>query len=309
MIIIIDSTIKRVLDSGWYILGQEVESFEKEFSKYIGVNFAVGVASGTDALEISLRSMDIGRGDVVFTVSHTAVATVSAIERAGAIPYLVDIDPATYTIDVNKLETAIKLCCTSKFVSQGGRPKAIIPVHLYGHPADMTALMAIANRYNLRVIEDCAQAHGAQFMGKKVGSFGSVAAFSFYPTKNLGAFGDGGMVVTDNFEYYGKLRALRQYGWENRYRSSFSGINSRLDELQAGILRVKLLKSNSIAAGIHYPAPIHLQPAYRDRIPIAADGLEQTESICPRILSLPMYPQMTVDSVNHICETLETWPG
>ncbi len=229
----IDQAIRRVLDSGWYILGQEVAAFEQEFAQYLGVSQAVGVGSGTDALEIALRACGVGVGDAVITVSHTVVATVAAIELVGAMPVLVDIDPTTFTLDPNRLEDTIKQ-------HQGSRIKAIIPVHLYGHPAAMPAIMEMARRHDLYVIEDCAQSHGAAIEGRKTGAWGHLAAFSFYPTKNLGALGDGGAVVTDDQELAQKLRLLREYGWQRRYISDIAGMNTRLDEMQAAILRVKL---------------------------------------------------------------------
>ena len=235
----IDAAVARVLDSGWYILGQEVAAFEEEFAAYIGVRHAIGVASGTDALELALRACGIGPGDAVFTVSHTAVATVAAIEHAGATPVLVDIDPTTFIMEPNHLEDTIKSVMHSQS-SIVRRPSSIVPVHLYGHPADMPAIMDIAKRYELYVIEDCAQSHGAAIAGRKTGTWGHLAAFSFYPTKNLGALGDGGAVVTDDVDLAERVRLLRQYGWRQRYVSELAGANSRLDELQAAILRVKL---------------------------------------------------------------------
>ena len=229
----IDMAIQRVLNSGKYILGEEVEIFEQEFAAYVGISHAIGVASGTDALELALRACGIGAGDLVYTVSHTAVATVAAIELAGAVPVLVDIDPITYTIDLNCLEKALAH-------PPNGKLKAIIPVHLYGQPANMVDILEMAHRYGLYVIEDCAQSHGAILSGHMTGTWGDIAAFSFYPTKNLGALGDGGMVVTDNSELAQRTSALRQYGWKKRYISEIPGFNSRLDELQAAILRVKL---------------------------------------------------------------------
>lgn len=229
----IDKAVQRVLESGWYILGQEVSEFEAEFASYIGVDFSVGVGSGTDALQVAFRACNIGPGDAVITVSHTAVATACAIQLCGAIPILVDIDPVTYTMDLNRLEDTLR--------NHGrGKVKAIVPVHLYGHPVDMDSVMEIARRHDLYVIEDCAQAHGARWRQRKVGSFGSFGAFSFYPTKNLGAFGDGGALVTDDPALADKARLLRQYGWRERYISEINGMNTRLDELQAAILRVKL---------------------------------------------------------------------
>jgi dTDP-4-amino-4,6-dideoxygalactose transaminase len=230
----IDVAIQRVLESGWYILGEEVEAFERDFAIFIGVGHAIGVANGTDALELALRACNIGPGDLVFTVSHTAVATIAAIELVGATPVLVDIDLATYTLDPNCLETALS------HPPSGGNPKAVIPVHLYGQPADLGAILELAHRFGLYVIEDCAQSHGAALAGRMTGAWGDIAAFSFYPTKNLGALGDGGMVVTDDPGLAERTRALQQYGWKQRYISEIPGCNSRLDELQAALLRVKL---------------------------------------------------------------------
>jgi len=235
----IDAAIARILDSGLYILGQEVTNFQREFAAYIGVPYAIGVGSGTDALNIALRACGIGRDHLVITASHTAVATVAAIELCGATPVFVDIDPVTFTIDPNRVEDALRELW-SKQSAINGRPRAIVPVHLYGHPADMESILSIARRYELRVIEDCAQSHGAMYLGRKTGAWGDIAAFSFYPTKNLGALGDGGMVVTDDPELEERARLLREYGWRDRYVSEFPGLNSRLDEVQAAILQVKL---------------------------------------------------------------------
>ena len=229
----IDNAVQAVLDNGQFILGREVSLFETEFARYIGAGWGVGVGTGTDALLVALRACDIGHGDAVLTVSHTAVATVCAIRLSGATPILVDIDPETFTIDLQRVEDILK-------DEKQRRIKAIIPVHLYGHPVDMRRVMDIAGRHDLCVIEDCAQAHGAEFSGQKVGSFGHFGAFSFYPTKNLGAIGDGGALVTSDSDLAEKARMLRQYGWKQRYISETSGMNSRLDELQAAILRVKL---------------------------------------------------------------------
>jgi dTDP-4-amino-4,6-dideoxygalactose transaminase len=225
----IDAAIARVLDKGWYILGDEVRAFENEFAAYVGVRHGVGVGNGTDALHLALAACEIGAGDEVVTVSHTAVATVAAIEMAGATPVLVDIDPVFFTLDPEKLVAAIT-----------PRTKAIIPVHLYGQPADLDRIVDIAGRRNLRVIEDCSQAHGAVYKSARVGSHGDIGCFSFYPTKNLGAIGDGGLLVTDDPSLAERARLLREYGWADRYVSNISGWNSRLDELQAAILRVKL---------------------------------------------------------------------
>ena len=342
----IDAAISMVLDSGWYILGNEVQLFEEEFASYIGVAHGIGVGSGTEALHLALSACGIGRGDEVITVSHTAVATVAAIELAGATPVLVDIDPDFYTIDPEKIKSAIT-----------SRTKAIIPVHIYGHPADMDPIVEIAEKHNLKVIEDCAQAHGAKYKEKRVGSIGNMGCFSFYPTKNLGALGDGGMVVTNNEKLAEKARLLREYGWTERYVSHFAGWNTRLDEIQAAILRVKLkhldednskrmcvaeiyntklsdtdlilpkqrenskhvyhlyvirspkrdeflafLKKEGVCVSIHYPMPVHLQPAYRHLQ--ARDKLPETEKVAKEIISLPLYPELSESEVKFIHESI-----
>ena len=225
----IDAAIARVLTSGRYILGQEVTTFEQEFADYIGVKFGIGVGSGTDALHLALRACGVGAGDEVITVSHTAVATAAAIELSGAKPVFVDIESDTFLMDPNWIEKAMT-----------PRTKAILPVHLYGNVAEIERICDVANRYGLHVIEDCAQSHGARYKERRSGAWGTGAAFSFYPTKNLGALGDGGMVVTNDSELATRVRSLREYGWQQRYVSETAGLNSRLDELQAAVLRVKL---------------------------------------------------------------------
>lgn len=331
----IDAAIARTLESGWYILGEGVKAFEMEFASYIGTKYAIGTGSGTEALHIALKALGIGQGDEVITASHTAVATVAAIELAGAIPVFVDIERDIFTIDTSKIEQVI----TKK-------TKAIIPVHLYGQPATLNPIIEIADKYNLRVIEDCAQAHGATYRGEKVGTFGDIACFSFYPTKNLGAIGDGGAIITNHSELAKNAKLLREYGWAERYVSHTQGWNSRLDELQASILRVKLkyldednrlrqkiastyneslkdtglilpikrenvehvyhlyvvrskqrdklkdfLKSKGIISLIHYPVPIHLQPAFRKYFS-ENQYLTETEKTVKAILSLPIYPEL-----------------
>jgi dTDP-4-amino-4,6-dideoxygalactose transaminase len=221
--------VSKVLDKGPYILGPEVEAFESEFAAYHNVKYCVGVGSGTDALALTLKAYNIGKGDEVITVSHTALATAAAIVIAGATPVLVDIEENYYTMDPEALEAAI-----------GPNTKAIIPVHLYGQPCDMDVIMAIAQKHNLLVIEDCAQAHGAVYKGKKVGTMGHAGCFSFYPTKNLGAIGDGGGVITNDRQVYTRIQRLRQYGWDASRVSQEPGVVSRLDEIQAAILRIKL---------------------------------------------------------------------
>jgi dTDP-4-amino-4,6-dideoxygalactose transaminase len=225
----IDQAIAAVLQNGRYILGPEVSEFEKEFAAYVGVQHAIGVASGTEAIELTLVGAGIEPGDEVITVSHTAVATIAAIHRVGAIPVLVDIEPHFYTLDPALLETALS-----------SKTRAVLAVHLYGQPCDMGAIADFCQRKGLLLLEDCAQAHGARYLSKRVGSMGFASAFSFYPTKNLGAIGDGGMVVTESAEVAERVRSLREYGWKERYVSHARGMNSRLDELQAAILRVKL---------------------------------------------------------------------
>lgn len=225
----IDSVLQAVLKKGSFILGENVSLFEKEFSSYCGCSYGIGVGSGTEALHLALLACGVKQGDEVITVSNTAVPTISAIRLAGANPVFVDIQEATYNMNPELIEQKI----TSK-------TKAIMPVHLYGNPCNMDRICEIAAQHGLRVIEDCAQSHGVLFNGRKAGSFGDAGCFSFYPSKNLGAYGDGGMVVTNSEEIDRNLRLLRNYGQENRYFSISEGINSRLDEIQAAILRFKL---------------------------------------------------------------------
>jgi len=228
----IRAAIDRVLADGHYILGPEVEAFEREFADYHGGGHTLGVANGTEALELALRAVGVQRGDAVATVANTASATVAAIAEIGARPVFVEIDEATMTMSSAALADA--------FEGAGGRIKAVVPVHLYGHPADLPAICPLAACHGAAVVEDCAQAHGATVAGRQVGTWGAAAAFSFYPTKNLGAIGDGGAVFTRDKALAGRVRLLRQYGWRQRYVSESAGRNSRLDEMQAAILRVKL---------------------------------------------------------------------
>ncbi len=221
----VDQAIAHVLASGKFILDEEVTAFEKEFAAYCGTAQAVGVNSGTAAVQLALLACGVGKGDEVITASFTSVATVAAVELTGAKPVLVDIDPLRYSLDPEKVAAALS-----------PRTRAVIPVHLYGCPADLTPLLEITRRNGLFLIEDCAQAHGATYWDKKVGTWGDIAAFSFYPTKNLGAYGDGGAVVTSDSTLAQKVRLLRQYGWEQRQISKVKGLNSRLDDLQAAIL-------------------------------------------------------------------------
>jgi dTDP-4-amino-4,6-dideoxygalactose transaminase len=340
----IDAAIQRVLERGRYILGEEVAAFEREFAAYIGVRHAIAVASGTDALVLALKAIGVGPADYVATVSHTAVATVAAVELAGARPLLLDIDPASCTLDPAALERVL--------AAPPGRIAAIVPVHLYGLPADLDAILPLARRHDVRVIEDCAQSHGATLGTARTGAIGDLAAFSFYPTKNLGALGDGGLVATADVAIAERLRALREYGWRERYVSDLAGMNSRLDEIQAAVLRVKLaaleadnarraaiaaaydrglaglpltlpgrrvnashvfhqyvvrsarrdplraaLAARGIGTNIHYPMPVHLQPAYRGRVALAPSGLGESERAAREVLSLPLYPQLAEAAV------------
>ncbi|MEK9284926.1 MULTISPECIES: DegT/DnrJ/EryC1/StrS family aminotransferase [unclassified Bradyrhizobium] len=336
-----------MLTSGWYILGNEVAAFEEAFATYIGCQFSVGVASGTDALVLALRAIGVGAGDYVAVPSHTAVATVAAIELTGARPLLIDIDPATYTLDVQAFADAL--------AQPVGRISAVIPVHLYGQCGHLEAIVDLARRCGVRVIEDCAQCHGATLGTRRLGTFGDMAAFSFYPTKNLGAFGDGGAVVTADKKLAENVRMLREYGWRTRYVSDIAGVNSRLDELQAAVLNVKLgtleadnarrqaiaaaydfglkqsglglparhsgsthvfhqyvvrsthrqilrssLRRLGIATNIHYPIPVHLQPAYEGRVAIGPAGLRESERAASEVLSLPIYPELADVAVSQV---------
>ena len=227
----IKNAVSKVLESGWYILGKENENFEKAFAAYHSAQFCLGAANGTDAIELILRALDIGFKDKVATVGNTASATVSAIERTGAQVRFADIEPGKFTMSPDSLD---------ELLSKESGIKAVVAVHLFGAPADLDKLSEVTQKHNVFLIEDCAQAHGAEYRNQKCGTFGIAGSFSFYPTKNLGAFGDGGAVITNDKKLYEKMTAIRQYGWKQRYISEFSGINSRLDEIQAAILSVKL---------------------------------------------------------------------
>ena len=225
----IDAAIRRVLESGWFILGKEAAAFEREFARYIGCRYCLGVASGTDAIALSLMALDIGSGDEVITTDMTAFPTIAAVMQAGALPVVVDISPDDGLIDPDKIEAKITK-----------QTKAIIPVHLYGQSCDMDPICEIARKHRLKIVEDCAQSVGATYKERKTGVFGDVNAFSFYPTKNLGAYGDAGAVTTNDEATYNKLLQMRNYGQRARYYHDPFGINSRLDEMQAAVLRVKL---------------------------------------------------------------------
>jgi dTDP-4-amino-4,6-dideoxygalactose transaminase len=343
----LDAAADRVLRSGQFLFGPEVERFEASFAAWCGVTNAVGVANGTDAITIALQSVGIRPGDEVITAANTCVPTIVGIENAGAIPVLVDCDPATRTIDPHLVEAAI-----------GPQTHTLLPVHLYGQCADMDSLESIASRHGLKLVEDCAQAHGATSGSREAGSFGDAAAFSFYPTKNLGALGDGGAVVTSDQEVAARARLFRNYGEQARFEHVVRGRNSRLDALQAAFLNAKLTKleqwterrrqiaerySDALAdspiveaphealgrrhayhlyvietsardsfraslaeAGIetavHYPLPVHRQPAYEG---IRRSGsLTVSERLAQQIVSLPLYPELKDDEVEYVCSTL-----
>ena len=343
----LDEAISRVLKNGSFILGDEVSAFETEFAEYCEAAYAIGVASGTEALQLALLACGIKAGDEVIAPSHTAVATVAAIEMTGAHPVLVDIELSRFTLDPKLIQQAVT-----------PHTRAIVPVHLYGCPAELNPILEIARAQKIFVVEDCSQAHGAFYRGRRVGGWGDISAFSFYPTKNLGAFGDGGAVLTNDAELAERVRLLRQYGWRERYISQLKGMNSRLDELQAAILRVKLrhldgwnsrrrelallyfdllaqadvtlpprpadveqvfhqfvirhpkrdqlkerLKRSGIGTLIHYPVPVHLQPAYAD-LGHKEGSLPNSEKAAGEVLSLPLYPELRVDDVRRVAETI-----
>ncbi len=345
----VNAAIGEVLENTDFILGHAVAQFEAEFAAYCGANAAVGVDSGYSALELILRAYEIGAGDEVITAANTFVATAFAISTCGATPVLVDADPVTYNLDPTKLEAAIT-----------PRTKAIMPVHLYGQPADMDPILAVARKHGLKVIEDAAQGHGAFYKGRRVGSLGDAAAFSFYPGKNLGAYGDGGACVTNDEALAERLRLLRNLGQRVKYEHEIKGFNRRLDTMQAAILRVKLahldgwnherrraaaeytrllqelpvvtpasaaavepvyhlyviqtderealqkqLGDAGVATGMHYPKPIHLQPAYRE-LGYQLGDFPVAEALAEKLLSLPIFPELTNAAVAYITEQMRT---
>ena len=343
----IEDAVISVMRGNSYILGEQVRFLEREFAEYIGVSSAIGVANGTDAIEIALRALNIGFGDEVITVSHTAVATIAAIEATGASVVLVDVDPKFYTLNPDQLQGSLTR-----------RTKAIIAVHLYGQAADLDPIITFCNLNKIYLIEDASQAHGAKYNNKRVGSIGDIGCFSCYPTKNLGAIGDAGLVTTNNEELASKIRMIREYGWIDRV-SMQPGRNSRLDELQAAILRIKLkhldednqkrrdiaefyyeklselpilmpcvrtnaesvfhlfviqvedrnsllsyLKKGEIIAGVHYSLPVHMHPAYNDRV-IKSEDMVVTENIVNKIISLPIYPELSKSDLNKIVNRIK----
>lgn len=346
----IQAAITDVMRRTDFILGRDVRLFEEEFAAYCGTRYAVGLDSGTSALELALRAYQIGPGDEVITVANTFIATTLAISYTGARPVLVDCVPDTYNIDVTQIEQAIT-----------SRTKAIMPVHLFGQPVDMDPIMDIARRRGLVVIEDACQAHGARYNGQRVGSIGHAAAFSFYPGKNLGAYGDGGAVTTNDAQVADTIRMLRNYGQREKYHHLLQGFNRRLDSMQAAILRVKLkhldewnaarrehaeqyqralagldviapqvasfaeaiwhlyvvrlpdrdrlsayLKERGISTGIHYPIPIHLQPAYQE-LGYQRGDFPRSEAYAEQMLSLPMYAELTPEMIGQVVGAIQSF--
>lgn len=340
-------SVNQVLDSGYFCLGPIVEKFEQDFARYCGATDCVGVNSGTSALHLALAALGVGPGDEVITVPTTFVATAWAISYVGAKPVFVDVDPDTWTLDPNKLEEAIT-----------PRTKAIIPVHLYGCPAEMISILEIADRHSIPVIEDAAQAHGAMYFDRPVGAIGRIGCFSFYPSKNLGAFGEGGAVVTDDPKIADRVRALRNHAqFDQKNRHDEIGFNYRMDALQACALGPKLTQLNDcnerrrqharvyhemlehvpgvqlqqissglssvyhlfvvlvnqrdqvaeslnqagVATGVHYPIPVHRQPAYSH---LASEALPIAEGLASRCLSLPMYPDLTLEQTQYAADQL-----
>jgi dTDP-4-amino-4,6-dideoxygalactose transaminase len=357
----IDEAVQRVLAGGRYILGAEVEAFEREFATFVGAPHALGVANGTDAVAMALRSVGVGPGDAVVTVSHTAVATTVAIRSIGATPLFVDVDPEHGLIDPEQVEALLALAKRGRLGIPLARIRAIVPVHLYGRCADMPTICGIAAAHGLKIVEDCAQAHGATLHGRPAGTWGDCASFSFYPTKNLGAFGDGGAIVARDLETIAHARLLREYGWRRRYISDIEGGNSRLDELHAATLRVKLavlargnaqraahadsyrailnnpavqvtpesepgrhvyhqfvvrsrardalrgwLAEHGIGTLVHYPCPIHQQPAYA-AAKFAPLPLLCTEQWGKQVLSLPMFPELAGEAVQCVAHVVNAW--
>jgi dTDP-4-amino-4,6-dideoxygalactose transaminase len=332
----VQAALAHVLENMQLFLGPETAAFEREYAAYCGCQEGIGVSNGTDAIILALRSCGIGPGDEVITVANTFIATVEAVAAVGAIPVFVDIDSDTYTMDCNELAQVLT-----------PRTRAVIPVHLYGHPVDMRPVLEFAQAHDLKVIEDASQAHGATYEGRRVGSLGDIGCFSFYCSKNLGAYGEAGICITSNGEFAEKIRLLRDHGSSIRYQHRVLGTNARMDEIQAALLRVKLhyleqwnaarqrhaqfytehlqgvvesvpivrprvchvyyayvvrvrerdqfrqlLQQAGVASGIHYPVPIHLQPAC-EHYGYRSGSLPVTEAAARCIVSLPMYPEMT----------------
>jgi len=342
------AAIQSVMERQWYVLGDEVERFQRRFAEYVGADHAVGVNSGSDALQLALKAVGVGRGDEVVLPSHTFVATANAVVQAGAEPVLVDVNLETYCLDPAAVEAAVT-----------ERTAAVIPVHLYGQSADMDAIRDLATDHDLAIVEDACQAHGATYRGEPAGTLGDVGCFSFYPTKNLGAYGDGGAIVTDDEVVASEIAELRNIGQTEKYHHEQVGYNSRLDEMQAAVLNVKLdyldewnerrrrgaaiyderldsvvtpsvrddvehvyhlyvvraddreglaehLAAHDVGTLIHYPIPVHEQPAYRDLMDVS---LPVTERITDEILSLPMHPWLSEEKAKSVAALVEGYAG
>lgn len=345
----IDAAVSQVLAGGWFVLGERLSGFERDFAAYCGVEHAIGVGNGTDAIALALRAVGVGSGDEVVTTPFSAAFTALAVSQIGAVPVFVDVEAARLALAPARIEAALT-----------PRTRAIMPVHLYGQPADMGAILAVARAHGLAVVEDAAQAHGARYQGQRVGALGDAAAFSFYPSKNLGAFGDGGAVTTDDPALAERVRRLRDGGQSSRYRHEVQGVNSRLDEIQAAILAVRLahldadnarrrqiaarysaalssrgdadispptvaddvehvfhlyvvrtaerdrlaaaLAQAGIGTAVHYPTPIHLQPAYGGAA--RAGEFPAAERAAEEVLSLPIYPELTDAEVETVATAL-----
>jgi dTDP-4-amino-4,6-dideoxygalactose transaminase len=270
----IDGAIAEVIENGQFILGPQVKALEQELASYCQCSHAVGMASGTDALHLALRACGVGEGDGVITSPFTFIATAEAISYVGAIPIFLDIDRSTFNLNPNQVEAFLKGRIKSPGWDSQKRPRAILPVHLYGRSADMKALMQIASEYELQIIEDCAQAIGAEYQGQRVGSFGQAGCFSFFPTKNLGGYGDGGMVTTRDPNLAARLQILRQHGSRTRYYHEELGFNSRLDEIQAAILRVKLRHLEDWVEGRRRVADLYRKELRDERILTPPDDLQ-----------------------------------
>ncbi len=347
----VDAAVQRVLDTSAFILGREVEAFERAFAEYVGARECVGVSNGTAAIQLALQACGVGAGDEVIVPANTFFATAEAVSTAGATPVFVDCDPSTYNIDAGKIESVVT-----------ERTRAVIPVHLYGQPADLDAVFAVAERHDLLVIEDAAQAHGARYKGSRVGALARAGCFSFYPGKNLGAYGEGGAVVTNDAEVARRLRMLRDHGSEQKYRHELVGYNMRLEGIQGAVLGVKLkhlddwnvlrrghaacyrellapladsgalvlpqeadyaehvyhlfvvqtdardalqryLSAAGVHTGVHYPVPVHLQPAYASLGHKEGD-FPNAESQARRVLSLPMFAELTGQQVKYVADAL-----
>jgi dTDP-4-amino-4,6-dideoxygalactose transaminase len=343
----IDAAIARVIENTSFILGPEVRAFEKAFAEYVGADACVAVNSGTAALQLALMAAGIGAGDEVIVPSFTFFATAEAVSVLGATPIFVDIDPASYTVTAAAIESAIT-----------SRTRAVIPVHLYGQAADLDPIIDVANKHNLHVIEDAAQAHGAEYKGKRVGALGSAGCFSFYPSKNLGAYGEAGAVVTNDEELATRLRLLRDHGSTSKYAHAIVGYNFRMEEIQAAVLNIKLphlsdwndarraraarynsalrnsgvvlpremdyarhvyhvyavqsdkrdhlqksLAAAGVQTGVHYPIPVHLQPAYSS-LGYQRGDLPVTETLAERVLSLPLFPELSDEQIDRVVEAV-----